>query len=212
MYDDPIRNSDFLGDEPDGCCKELLDNIYDGAVNVARTFNTYVNPITPFVELASGKTVESDFSETKYRTTSDSEAAIVLIPGGKIEEAVFKVGERALGQSVKAIEKYEVGTADNLLSRSVRGDGLDIHHVSQKQPAGQLISGYEKAKAPAIALSQAEHKAIPTLKGAATTGNARQQLAKDIKDLRKYTNAPNQSLQKVIDLNKKMYPTEFKRN
>jgi len=207
MYNDPILNSDFLGDEPDGCCKELLDNIYDGAVNVARTFNTYVNPLTPFVELASGKSVESDFNETKSRTTSASEAAITLIPGAKIEGALFKVGERVLGQgiekqAVKAVEKYEVGTADNLVSRSVKGDGLDIHHVSQKQPAGQLIAGYDKAKAPAIALSQAEHKAIPTLKGATTAGNARQQLAKDVKDLRKYTNAPNQSLQKVIELKK----------
>jgi hypothetical protein len=89
------------------------------------------------------------------------------------------------------------------------GDGLDVHHVSQAQPAEQLIQGYEKSKAPAIALKRAEHKAIPTLKGTNTAGSARSQLAKDIRDLRNHTNAPNSSLQKLIELNKKMYPTSF---
>ena len=50
---------------------------------------------------------------------------------------------------------------------------------------------------------------IPTLKGTQTAGNARQQLAKDIKDLRQNTNAPTQSLQQLIEMNKKKYPDAF---
>lgn len=102
-----------------------------------------------------------------------------------------------------------MGTANDLLSRSIKGDGLDIHHVSQSKPASQLIEGYERSKAPAIALPSAEHKAIPTLRGTNTAGTARQQLAKDIKDLRKYTNTPNNKLKQLIDLNKETYPSSF---
>ena len=44
-----------------------------------------------------------------------------------------------------------------------------------------------------------------------TAGNARQQLAKDIKDLRQNMNAPTQSLQQLIEMNKKKYPDAFKK-
>ena len=38
------------------------------------------------------------------------------------------------------------------------------------------------------------------------TRTPREQLAKDIKDLRNNTNAPNSQLQKLIDLNKQKFP------
>lgn len=63
-----------------------------------------------------------------------------------------------------------------------------------------------------IALSKTEHKSIPTMKGTKTAGNARQQLAKDIRDRRQNTNAPNSSLQKLIKLNKETYPDALKKH
>lgn len=119
---------------------------------------------------------------------------VLTVVGGKIESAVVKGIE-------KAVVKYEVGAADALAKKSVSGDALDIHHVPQSQPAGQIIKGYDKKTAPAIALSPAEHKAIPTLRGSATAGNARQQLAKDIRDLR------NQSLLIQNSGSKKLFCT-----
>ena len=108
----------------------------------------------------------------------------------------------------KPVQEYEVGTYNDLKNKSAPNDGLDIHHVTQKHPAGQVIDGYDGNKAPSIAVPTKEHRKIPTSKGS-YEGNARDLLAKDISDLRQYTNAPNSALQQLIDLNKKMYPNSF---
>jgi hypothetical protein len=171
--------------------------------------------LTPIAEAITGKAFSGGrFDIEKSRVTSIAEAGISLIPGGKIEGALIKQVDKAIVKegaeaTEKQLIKYEVGPADKLLERSVKGDNLDVHHVSQSKPASQLISGYDKKTAPAIALPRGEHKAIPTLKGSNTAGKARLQLAKDIKDLRKNTNAPNSSLNKLIDMNKRMYPHAF---
>ncbi|ALM52427.1 RHS repeat-associated core domain-containing protein [Halomonas huangheensis] len=103
---------------------------------------------------------------------------------------------------------YEVGAFDDLQSRSQVGDGLDIHHVAQKHPAGQVIPGYDLKTAPSMAVPSAEHRAIPTLRGE-YSGSPRELLAKDVRDLRNYTNAPNSAIQDLISLNKEMYPNSF---
>jgi hypothetical protein len=130
----------------------------------------------------------------------------MLAKEAEVESKVLQVVEK---ESVKAVEKYEVGTFDDLSKRSVKGDGLDIHHAVQKQPAGQIIPGYDPLTAPSIALPNAEHKLIPNLKGSNTAGTARQQLANDIRNLRTYTNAPNSKLVELINLNKSMYPNSL---
>ncbi len=217
-FDNPIKYNDFLGDEPESVQGDPPGiftrawNAYKGAYieagnwikNTAKTLEANRKE-----NWASGNTIPQQFVKDALANP------ISLIDGG----AELNIVKRALGMEVKGVVnieksllKYEVGTADNLLSRSVKGDGLDIHHVSQSKPASQIITGYERSKAPAIALPLAEHKAIPTLKGTNTAGSARQQLAKDVKDLRKFTNAPNQSIQQVIDLNKKIFPLSFIKN
>jgi RHS repeat-associated protein len=45
---------------------------------------------------------------------------------GGLASSELKIGKKVVA---KALEKYEVGTAENLLSKSLKGDGLDIHHV-----------------------------------------------------------------------------------
>src|SRR5471030_666874 len=52
---------------------------------------------------------------------------------------------------------------------------------------------------------EAQHAAIPTL-GGAVDMSPRSLLARDIWNLRRYTNTPNSSLQQLIELNKTMYP------
>jgi hypothetical protein len=72
----------------------------------------------------------------------------------------------------------------------------------------QVIPGYDRLIAPSIAIPQAEHRLIPTITGE-FSGTARDLLAKDILDLRNYTNTPNSSLQELIRLNKDTYPSAF---
>ncbi|MGV8005331.1 RHS repeat protein, partial [Photorhabdus temperata subsp. temperata] len=105
-------------------------------------------------------------------------------------------------------QKYEVSTFYDLQRRSKVGDKLDIHHAAQKHPAGQVITGYDPKVAPSIALPRGEHKLIPTMKGP-YTGSARDLLAKDIRDLRNYTNAPPSAIKDLHNLNKEMYPEAF---
>jgi hypothetical protein len=80
----------------------------------------------------------------------------------------------------------------------------------QKHPAGQADNGYDPATGPSIALPRGEHSRLSTLKGD-YAGSARDLLARDIRDLRNSTNAPNSSLRQLIDLNKEMYPGAFGR-
>jgi uncharacterized protein RhaS with RHS repeats len=105
-------------------------------------------------------------------------------------------------------EKYEVGTFNDLKKRSASHDDLDLHHAMQKHPAGHVVSGYDPKTAPAIAIPKLEHQQIPTMKGT-YTGSARDLLAKDVRDLRVYTNAPSSKIQELIRLNKEMYPEAF---
>ncbi|MEI7728027.1 MAG: RHS repeat-associated core domain-containing protein [Verrucomicrobiota bacterium] len=108
------------------------------------------------------------------------------------------------------VRAFEVGTADDLLARSVKNDKLDIHHVGQAHPFEQIISDYNRGSAPAIAVPRAQHTTIPTVRGQCTA-TARDQLAKDIRDLRNYTDAPNSSLRELIDLNKQKYPNALQK-
>jgi len=72
----------------------------------------------------------------------------------------------------------------------------------------QVIPNYDRNLAPAIALPRDEHKKILNIKGS-YNGSARDLLAKDIKNLRKYTEASKQNIQELINLNKVMYPQSF---
>jgi RHS repeat-associated protein len=105
------------------------------------------------------------------------------------------------------VAKYEVGAFGDLAKRS-KGDGLEIHHAAQKHPAGQTIPGYDPKTAPSIALPSNEHRRIPTVKGT-YGGSARDLLAKDIRDLRTNTNAPNSALKDLVQRNKDTYPGAF---
>lgn len=80
----------------------------------------------------------------------------------------------------------------------------------------KLVDGYEEITGPSILVPKVGH----TIKGPKgivsrdTTGivSARDLLARDIKELRRvYPDIPNERLQNLIDLNKKNYPSSFKK-
>lgn len=74
----------------------------------------------------------------------------------------------------------------------------------------QTIPGYKCINSPAIAVPNDLHVKIPTMKGT-TYLTPREILANDIRNMRKYTDAPNPNLQELIRLNKDMYPEVFKK-
>ena len=135
-------------------------------------------------------------------------ATVPFVPGGASTAVKASRCASDISESSSAIRRYEVSTFDDLARRSARGDKLDIHHVAQKHPAGQIIEGYDPRTAPSIAVPQREHRRIPTVKGN-FNGSARDLLAKDSRDLRNYTGASNTDIQRWIQLNKKMYPDAF---
>ncbi|MCD9461288.1 hypothetical protein, partial [Marinibactrum halimedae] len=130
---------------------------------------------------------------------------------GEFQQAgVAASGVAGMALTRRPVKKYEVGTFDDLTTRSVKGDKLDIHHAAQKHPAGQVIDGYDPKTAPSMAVPQREHRRIPTIKGT-YSGNPRDLLSKDVRDLRNYTNAPNSNIKDLIRLNKEMFPDAFKK-
>jgi hypothetical protein len=132
----------------------------------------------------------------------------VLSGGLGIRESLGPVRSAVAPVRTAGVQAYEVGTADALRARSLPGDALDIHHVGQAGPLKQMIPGYSRSTSPAIAVPEELHRTIPVLRGA-TNLTPRQVLARDIWNLRKYTDVPNSSLRELIELNKQMYPGAF---
>ena len=124
----------------------------------------------------------------------------------KTDKALEKVAEI---NNKTGVQKYEIGDFNDLQKKSKVGDGLDIHHIPQKKPASQVIENYDPKTAPAIALPQKQHKQIPTKKGH-FSGTARNQLAKDVKDLRK-VGVSNETVKDVINYNKRRFPDAYKK-
>lgn len=132
--------------------------------------------------------------------------------GAKFAAAGFGVfgAIRVTDRATDTLKAFQVGRFNDLQRVSRVGDGLDLHHVGQTHPLKQVISNYNRQSAPAIALPRFQHTRIPTFKGV-YSGSPRQQLSQDIINLRRYTNAPNSSLQELIRLNKEVYPEAFRK-
>lgn len=82
---------------------------------------------------------------------------------------------------------------------------MDIHHVPQGKPAGQVIDDFEYGNAPAMAIPRSEHRRIPTQKGE-YTGTAKDLVEQNLQELRVYTNAPEEQIQALEDLIKSTFP------
>jgi len=95
------------------------------------------------------------------------------------------------------VQPYESGTYGVLIALSARGDCLQIHHVPQSNPAGQVIGGWEYQRGPAIALPNNEHADIPTRKGT-YVGTAQELILEDILMLQTYTHASAAQIRQLV--------------
>lgn len=179
----------------------------DGVSGVINNFNPVYQVLTSGYA-ARESWARGDYEGAAYNGFNSTFTAV--------STAVSVVGIARSAASIvpKGVSPYQVGRFNKLKALSEAGDGLDIHHAGQKHPMSQLVPGYDPETAPSIAIPHREHLQIPTAKGPVPPrglpgGTARSQLAKDIWDLRRYTNAPNSALQELIRLNKELYKEAF---
>jgi hypothetical protein len=110
---------------------------------------------------------------------------------------------------------YEVGLAKDL--RNAPRLFTQAHHVPQIAQARSLVGDYNMASDAgnevAIRITASEHIAINAAQATRpiVPATARQLLAHDIKMLRNNTGAPNAALQKLIQMNKDLHPTDFEK-
>ena len=62
-----------------------------------------------------------------------------------------------------------------------------------------------------MTISLRDRRKVLSYKAKLSAGTPRQQLARDIRNLRNYTNAPNSRLQQLIELNKLVFPELLKK-
>jgi len=107
---------------------------------------------------------------------------------------------------------YDVAPANNLRKNPVRG--TQSHHAPQSREAELLIGDFNArnrvGNEPAIRLPISEHAAVSAAQRArGAQASARDLLADEIRILKNNTSAPNAALQKLIDLNRRIHPTDY---
>ena len=112
---------------------------------------------------------------------------------------------------------YEVDTFNNLKAKDIVGDQLENHHTPQKALAKTQVSGYPQTKmagdAPAIRLPKDEYAEITRAQRQNKLSRSKMSpedlLKDDIDMLRKHTNAPESSIDKLKKMNKDKYKIDI---
>jgi hypothetical protein len=108
---------------------------------------------------------------------------------------------------------YEVGTYNQL--RPAAGDGTIIHHVPSRLRGAELIPNYAKTQMAGTEIgirlpaSEADAVDAAALLRSRIPASAREELGWQLKELRNFTNAPNSSLKRAVQLNKDLHPLDF---
>jgi len=123
----------------------------------------------------------------------------------------FFVGEEEwLVHNDCGVAEWEVGRFKDLHSRSNPGDGYQIHHAPQFQPANQVIPHYSYQNGPAIILRDGNHFDINNFNVRGSYNyTAQELLSKTLSDLRS-VGAPESALGQLQDLWRSTWPFLFK--
>ncbi len=140
---------------------------------------------------------------TGQRATEGLFLVSMIAPAGGLG---LRAEEGLLG-AAEGLGRYEVGSY-NVLREGAEA-GLDAHHVGQKALMRQFVEGYDLRTAPSILVPKAGHTRGADVLSRNMSGfnNARDVIARDIWELRRVIlDIPNSQLQRLIELNKQMYP------
>ncbi|MBX3373173.1 MAG: RHS repeat-associated core domain-containing protein [Phycisphaeraceae bacterium] len=182
---------------PVGGTAALAIGVAHGCVNAAIDVSQgqYANAVMGVVPGAGGAAVSRIMSRAG--------------PGalGALARPVARQADEVAGAG-RGVQPFQVGRYGDLQAASRVGDDLALHHAGQQHPMRQIIPGYNPHTAPVMSLPTAQHRRIPNLSGP-YGGTARDLLARDIRNMRAYTDAPNSGLRELIELNRQMYPGAF---
>jgi len=110
---------------------------------------------------------------------------------------------------------FEVGTYKELFNRA-KGQGLEIHHLPQKNPAGDFIPNYDSDQGVAIALPRMMHRQLPgatsRLRGSyagISTHEQRMIISRQLRDL-KNANVPKDALRELGGKIRSTYPSVYR--
>ena len=177
-----------------------------------------VGPFIPFLYQGQYYDFETKLAYNRFRYYSPETGAYIsqdpIRLSGNNPNLYAYVGDSNWKIDIFGLsEAYEVDTYGNLQKNDVTNDKLGNHHVPQKALAKIIIKGYPQdanaLDAPAIRLPDSEHSIITKLqsknKEARSKMTATELLQNDIDMLREHTNAPEESINKLIEMNKEKY-------
>ncbi len=159
-----------------------------------------------------------------YQYSSHNQAIFGAFAAGATEVVgAYDAGVGAIGGAGEALridllprrgatQPYEIGQFHDLDARRAVGSGLEIHHVPQDNPAGQVIAGHTRESGIAIALPRAVHRGLPAtsrLRGT-YTGTSRQLISTGLRDLHR-AGVDKEVLRKLAKRIRSRYPEVYKR-
>jgi len=201
--------------------KEGWVNLGNGFLNIAAITVPTTAP-SALLNIETGFAVKNFVENIPNMTTYDWGYATGFGTEKVVEGILVSKGVGAIGNSIRGVTVAEEVAAEtsNLWKvepyKNLRGleVGLDAHHVGQKALMKKFVSGYNPNTAPSILVPKLGHTLGEGVVSRSISGfsNARQVLARDIFELRRVYGSqgiPNSSLQKLIQMNKQIYPSAF---
>lgn len=163
------------------------------------------------IELQTGRDAITQAPlSTRDRLLTGAAVALPIVAGAFLRRLAGS-GEDAATELVEG-DLYDVGLAKDL--RKHPAPYTQVHHAPQSRKADTLLGDFNLknhvGNEPAIRLSLGEHVAVSQAQSLSpVAASARELLAQEIRILRNVTEAPNEALRELIELNKRLHQSDF---